>query len=313
VSILSKAEIMRLSICVPVYNSSKTISDLIENIHMEFEGYNLEIVLVNDGSTDNSDIICTQLSNSFYDVKYICLRRNFGENNAVMCALNYCTGDYAAIIDDDFQHPPAEIKKLIKEAENGFDVVYAKFRKKKHHFFRNLGSKFNDVMATWLLNKPKNLYLCTFRLIAREVINEITKYKGPFPYIDGIILRSTSNISSVYVEHRARKEGHSTYTFSKLVGIWLNMFINFSIKPLRIVTFFGLIGSLFSIILGIWFFVDRLLHPDIIPEGWTSLALIALFIGSIQMISLGLLGEYLGKNYLDRNGTPQWTVKKEIL
>jgi undecaprenyl-phosphate 4-deoxy-4-formamido-L-arabinose transferase len=304
---------MKLSVCIPVYNGEKTIKELVENARSVLAEFELEFVLVNDGSKDNSDTICSHMADTSADIKYICLRRNFGEHNAVMCALNYCTGDYAAIIDDDFQTPPSEIKKLLKEAEGGFDVIYAKYEKLRQHFLRNLGSKFNDIIATWLLNKPKNLYLCSFKLIKREAINEIIKYKGPFPYIDGLLLRITNNISSVYVEHRSRTDGHSTYTFSKLVSLWLNMFINFSIKPLRLITFTGIVTAVSCMVTGIWFLVDRILHPDIILPGWTSLAVITLFIGSIQMISLGLAGEYIGKNYLDKNGAPQWVVKKEIL
>jgi undecaprenyl-phosphate 4-deoxy-4-formamido-L-arabinose transferase len=307
---------MKLSICIPVYNGAKTVKSLVETARSELGGGGggeIEFVIVNDGSKDNSDAVCTEMANTSADIKYICLRRNFGEHNAVMCALNYCTGDYAAIIDDDFQNPPSEIKKLLKEAEDGFDVVYAKYKKKKHHFFRNMGSKLNDIMATWLLNKQKNLYLCSFKLIKREIIDEIIKYSGPFPYIDGLILRTTDNISSTYVEHLPRKDGRSNYTLSKLVSLWLNMFINFSIKPLRVVTFIGIITALICFFLGTWFIIDFFVYPGIIPEGWTSLAVIVLFIGSVQMIALGLAGEYLGKNYLDKNGTPQWVIKKEIL
>ena len=303
---------MKLSVCIPVYNGAKTIKDLVEKAREELKEYELEFVLVNDGSRDNSDEVCSDMANSSKDIKYICLRRNFGEHNAVMCALNYCTGDYAAIIDDDFQNPPSEIKKLVAEAEKGFDVVYAKYKKKKHHIFRNLGSKFNDIMATWLLGKPRDLYLCSFKLIKKEVIGEIIKYKGPFPYIDGLLLRVTQSISAVFVEHLSRKEGRSNYTLAKLVSLWLNMFINFSIKPLRIVTFVGIITAVLCAGLGLWFVIEKIIYPERVPDGWTSLVVIILFTGSVQMICMGLAGEYIGKNYLDRNGTPQWVVKKEI-
>jgi undecaprenyl-phosphate 4-deoxy-4-formamido-L-arabinose transferase len=305
---------MKISICIPVYNGSKTVKDLVEKTRTELTGYEPEFILVNDASRDNSDEVCTAIAESSKDVKYICLRRNYGEHNAVMCALNYSTGDYAVIIDDDFQNPPSEIKKLIAEACKGdYDVVYARYAKKQHSLFRNLGSKFNDVMATRLLDKPKDLYLCSFKLIKKEVVKEIIKYTGPFPYIDGLLLRVTNNVSFVYVEHLSRKEGRSNYTLSKLISLWLNMFINFSMKPLRLVTLLGFITACACVIMGVWFFIDRLIHPDAIPNGWTSLAVITLLIGSVQMICLGLAGEYIGKNYLDKNGTPQWVVKKEII
>lgn len=303
---------MKLSVCIPVYNGAKTIGPLVEKTREELKDREIEFVLVNDGSRDDSDAVCTRIAEAAEDVRYICLRRNFGEHNAVMCALNHCTGDYAVVIDDDFQNPPSEIRKLTEEADKGFDVVYAKYRKKKHHLFRNLGSKFNDIMATWLLGKPKNLYLCSFKLLRREVIDEIVTYKGPFPYIDGLLLRVTNNISSVYVEHLARKEGRSNYTLGKLVALWLNMFINFSIKPLRIVTFVGLVTAVFCGGLGLYFLLEKLLNPGAAPSGWASLVIIVLFLGSVQMIGMGIAGEYIGKNYLDRNGTPQWVVKKKL-
>ncbi|GHT91534.1 glycosyl transferase [Spirochaetia bacterium] len=305
---------MKLSICIPVYNGAKTVGRLIENAQTELQEYEVEFVLVNDGSHDNSDEVCTAIANKKANVKYICLRRNFGEHNAVMCALNYCTGDYAVIIDDDFQNPPAEIKKLIYESlKENFDVVYARYNQKKDSVFRNLGSRFNDIISTWLLNKPKDLYLCSFKLIKKEVIGEIIKYKGPFPYIDGLILRCTSSISSVCVEHLQRKEGRSNYTFAKLVSLWLNMFINFSIKPLRIVMLIGFITALACMALAIGFVIEKIMRPEIPPRGWATMAVIMLFIGGIQMFGIGLVGEYIGKNYLDKNGTPQWVVKKEIL
>lgn len=302
---------MKLSICIPVYNGAKTIAPLVEKTRTELKDYDLEFVLVNDGSRDESDEVCTKVAEAARDVRYLCLRRNFGEHNAVMCALNHATGDYAVIIDDDFQNPPEEIRKLVAEADKGFDVVYSKYRKKKHHLFRNLGSKFNDIMATWLLGKPKNLYLCSFKLIRREVVDEIVKYKGPFPYIDGLLLRVTSSLSSVFVEHSARKEGKSNYTLAKLVNLWLNMFINFSLKPLRVVTFVGLLTAIFCAGLGVYFLVDKLMNPESAPGGWASLVVIVLFTASVQMISLGLAGEYIGKHYLDKNGSPQWVVKKK--
>ena len=302
---------MKLSICIPVFNGERTIQRLVERVHEELKEYQLEFVLVNDGSKDTSDAVCSRLAESYDDVRYISLRKNYGEHNAVMCALNHCTGEYAVIIDDDFQNPPSEIQKLILEAEKGYDVVYTKYRKKRHSLFRNVGSKFNDWVATWLIGKPKDLYLSSFKLIRREVIDEIIKYTGPFPYIDGLILRVTDNITSIYVEHAARVEGRSNYTLAKLINLWMNMFINFSIKPLRIVTLIGGFTALVSGCLGLYFFIDKIVHPDTTPVGWASLSVIILFLGSVQLIGLGIAGEYIGKIYLDLNGTPQWVIKKK--
>ena len=301
---------MKLSICIPVYNGADSIAELLRVIDATFSGKKIEVVLVNDGSKDASSVICRNLVKQYSYVKFIDLRKNYGEHNAVMCALNYCTGDYAAIIDDDLQNPPKEILKLLGEAEKGYDVVYGNYRKKKHSAFRNIGSRFNDFFATILIGKPKNLYLCSFKLINRAVIDEIIKYKGPFPYIDGLILRVTDNIGSVYVEHSARTTGKSNYTLAKLVHLWLSMFINFSIKPMRFIMGIGFAIMVLSVIIALYFIVDKVIHPAI-AVGWTSIAVLVLFFGGLQCMFLGLIGEYIGKNYLDINGTPQWTVKKE--
>jgi undecaprenyl-phosphate 4-deoxy-4-formamido-L-arabinose transferase len=189
---------MKLSVCIPVYNGARTIGLLVESVTRVCEGHELEIVLVNDGSRDASEEVCNELAARFPHVTAITLRRNFGEHNAVMCALAHCTGDYAAIIDDDFQNPPEEIERLLAEAQKGYNVVYSKYRVKKHSVFRNLGSRFNDVVATALIRKPRDLYLSSFKVIARPIIDEILKYRGPFPYIDGLIPRAAASISSVF-------------------------------------------------------------------------------------------------------------------
>jgi undecaprenyl-phosphate 4-deoxy-4-formamido-L-arabinose transferase len=299
---------MKLSICIPVYNGADTIEELLQVIDVTFKNLDIEVVLVNDGSKDDSSVVCQRLIEKYAYITFVDLRRNFGEHNAVMCALNFCTGDYAAIIDDDLQNPPKEILKLLDEIEKGYDVVYADYHKKKHSWFRNFGSRINDKFATWLIGKPKDLYLCSFKIINKAMIQEIIKYKGPFPYIDGLILRATDNISSVYVEHKSRESGKSNYNLGRLLHLWLSMFVNFSIKPMRAITITGLSISFFSIILAVYFIIDKFIHPEIV-QGWTTIIVLLLFFGGMQSTFLGLIGEYVGKNYLDKNGTPQWTVK----
>src|SRR5687768_2035012 len=159
-----------VSICIPVYNGANTIAALVHEVVKELSShYKIEIILVNDFSPDNSDEVCKELARSNPFVKYISLRKNFGEHNAVMCALNYATGDYAVIIDDDFQNPPSEIRALVEEARKGYDVVYSIFTEKRHGRFRNLGSRFNDRVATWLLEKPPDLYLSSFKAINADM------------------------------------------------------------------------------------------------------------------------------------------------
>lgn len=303
---------MKLSICIPVYNGALTIGLLVETIRTELSDMDFEIILVNDGSPeDNSEEVCASLAQDIPEVRFIGLRRNFGEHNAVMCALVHSRGDYITVMDDDLQNPPSEILQMLSAAQNGFDVVYSRFEKKRHHWFRNFGSWFNNLVATWLLEKPRDLYLSSFKIISRPLVDEIIRYTGPFPYIDGLILRATDSIESVVVEHHERMVGRSNYTLKKLINLWMRMFINFSRKPLRIVMWAGGFFALISVLLGIIFFMEKIFHPET-SQGWASIIVAVLFTGSMQMISLGLIGEYIGKIYLDINGTPQWTIKTRI-
>ena len=300
---------MKISVVIPIYNGSKSIGRLVKEVREELEDYALEIVLVNDCSPDNSHQVCVDLAKAYDFIKFISLRKNYGEHNAVMCGLNYITGDYVAIIDDDFQNPPSEIIKLVKEAQKGdYDVVYSKYKKKKHHFFRNLGSKVNDKFSTFLLNKPKELYLSSFKVINNAVAKELVKYHGPFPYVDGLIFRVTKNVSSIYVEHHEREEGESNYTFTKLVSLYFNMFFNFSVKPLRVFTITGIILFVLGILFSISMSVQKILNPEI-QMGWTSIIVAITVFSGIQLIFLGVISEYLGKLCLDVNKTPQYTIK----
>jgi polyisoprenyl-phosphate glycosyltransferase len=302
---------VKISICIPVYNAEDTIERLYDRICQELKGEDWELVIVNDASRDQSEKICAWLAEKNTNITFISLRKNFGEHNAVMCALHYCTGDYAVIVDDDFQNPPEEIINLVREGEKGYDVVYSKFNTKNHSFLRNWGSYFNNQIATWLLSKPKELYLSSFKVIHRDVINEIIKYTGPFPYVDGLILRTTDNISSVLVDHNKRKSGHSNYTFGKLVSLWLNMFVNFSIKPLRLFMLLGVGLSFLSAILLIYIIADNYINPEQ-SFGWPSIMVAVIFFAGVQIMFLGLIGEYLGKQYLTANQTPPWVVKMHI-
>jgi len=299
-----------ISIIIPVYNAQSSIKSLVEEIRKNYSSETCEIVLVNDGSTDKTDEICKSLFESNSNLVYVRLRRNFGEHNAVMCGLNHCTGNYAAIIDDDFQNPPSEIQKLYEKAVSGYDVVYSYYKIKKHHLWRNLVSRLSNNVSNLLMNKPHDLYLSSFKIINREVINEIIKYKGPFPYIDGLVLRCTQHIASVEVRHDERIAGRSNYTLKRLFSLFMNMFLNFSVRPLRVFTISGFLIFISGLLLSAWFIYIKLTKGDM--PGWTSIVIFILLLSGFQIIFLGLIGEYLGKQYLDQNNTPQW-VQKEVI
>ena len=301
-----------VSIVIPTLNGSATIRALVEELEKLLSPlYKLEIILVNDGSTDNTLDICLEAQkNSNCTVRVVDLAKNFGEHNAVMAGLHFATGEYAVIMDDDFQNPPSQVQKLIDEIQKGHDVVYTRYKKKRHAAWRNLGSWFNGAVARVMLGKPKGLYLSSFKAINAFTIKEILKYEGPYPYIDGLILRVTRKISVIDVEHADRKAGRSSYTPIKLVKLWLNMFTNFSIVPLRIATILGLIFSIIGIIFGIVIIIERLQNPDL-PIGWASLSFLIVMFSGVQLIVIGMIGEYVGRTFMFKNSSPQFIVRKE--
>ena len=300
-----------LSLVIPVYNGSRTIGPLVERIATVFAFTPFEIVLVNDGSEDNSEMLCAKLAQKFTQtITFVHLSRNFGEHNAALAGLSQARGRYAAVLDDDGQNPPEEVARMLQELKSkNYDVVYGHYIEKKHSWFRNAGSRFNDGIATLMLDKPKDLYLSSFKVMNRFLVNEIIKYRGPYPYIDGLIYRTTRKIGQIQVEHRANIIGPSRYTFRKLVRLWLNMFLNFSIKPLRLSVYAGLFVACLSILALGLILIDKIwITPNLTLGIPTVLASIVFFSG-VQLMILGLVGEYLGRLYLDQTGTPQYIVR----
>ena len=304
----------RISVVVPVYNGAETVPKLIEQLDKHLRPQNaLELILVNDGSTrDNSDEVCEVAAQQNDWIVYIELSTNFGEHNAVMAGLNHCKGDYVVIMDDDLQNPPHEVIRLVDELDRGdYDVVFSYYKKKQHGMSRNLGSAFNNLIASYVLKKPRDLYLSSFKCISRSVVKQVIKYDGPYPYIDGLILRSTTRYGRLEVEHYSREAGRSGYSLRKLVGLWLNMFTNFSILPLRIASAIGLLLATLSGFAGIVVIIEKIMNPDL-PTGWASIFVALLFMSSVQLLAIGLMGEYLGRVLMKLNNIPQFVVRRTI-
>jgi glycosyltransferase involved in cell wall biosynthesis len=302
-----------ISIVIPVYNGARTVGPLVERLVEVLPVTTLQIVLVDDGSLDASDEVCRALSARYAGVvTYVKLGRNFGEHNAVMAGLWHARGDYAVIMDDDFQNPPEEVGRLIDHAvRHGHDVVYTYSAVKHHHWLRNLGSRLNDRVANFMLDKPRHLYLSSFKCLSRFLVGQILKYRGPYPYIDGLVLRCTQNIGTIEVRHAPRREGRSNYTVRKLLRLWLNMFVNFSVMPLRVSTVVGLACSVLGLALGVEVLVERLVRPGV-PVGWASVLVPVVLFSGVQLVMLGLLGEYLGRLFLTENQTPQFVVREVV-
>jgi glycosyltransferase involved in cell wall biosynthesis len=297
---------MVLSVIIPVYKGAKTITRLVVDLNEKLAHLPFEIILVNDGSPDHSEEVCTNLASQHHHITFISLRKNFGEFNAVMCGLNHAKGSYSVIIDDDFQNPPSEIMKLLSKAqEHNYDVVYSFYPEKKHSIFRNLGSFLVNKMTTYLFNKPDNLYLSSFKLLKREIVREICQYKGPYPYIDALIFRVTHNVGKVMVTHLERTEGASNYTLRKLIALFMSILFGYSLLPVRLILFSGILITFLNLLLVIL----TLCHIF----SFSSVFLLVGFIGGLQITALGILGEYLAKTYLTQNGLPQFVIKSTTL
>ncbi|MBO1074188.1 glycosyltransferase family 2 protein [Roseomonas marmotae] len=301
--------VLGLSIVVPVYRGAGTVGRLVEALSaLQPEG-GIEIVLVNDGSPDNSGEVCRALAaTATVPLTYIEHARNFGEHNAVMTGLRHARGRYVITMDDDLQNPPEEVLKLYDHARLGrWDVVYTYYAEKQHEGWRNLGSRFANKVADELLDKPPGLYLSSFRCMSALVVREVTKYAGPYPYIDGLIMQVTQCIDSIEVLHLARVEGRSNYTLRRLVRLWLNLATNFSLMPMRMAMFAGVVMGMMGVAGAVFTIVEAMTKET--PSGWASVMTITLLVAGVQFLILGVMGEYLGRAFLSANGKPQGVVR----
>ncbi len=298
-----------LSVVIPVYNGARTIGQLVSALSsLKVEG-GLEIVLVNDGSPDDSDRVCRRLLESTdVPITYIEHARNYGEHNAVMTGLRYARGSFVITMDDDLQNPPEEVLRLFRACrDRGHDVVYTFYARKKHAWWRNLGSRFANWVADVLLDKPRGVYLSSFRCMNRLVVDGITRYEGPFPYVDGLIMQVTQRIGTLEVQHLPRAVGRSNYTLRRLVRLWLNLAFNFSLLPLRVAVVLGL-AMAFLGLLGAVYVVGHALFGDP-PTGWASTITVILLLSGVQLVMLGIIGEYLGRTFLTANRKPQGLIR----
>ena len=304
---------LRVSFVVPLYNTGAGLGPLLDAFRALSVTGGFEVVLVNDGSPDGTgERVPDLLPGLPFAVTFVDLARNFGEHAAVMEGFRHCRGAAVVNLDDDLQNPLSEALRLLEHLEqSGADVVYAQYAEKRHHVLRNLGSWFNDVAATLVLGKPRRLYLCSFRAHRRELIGRLLCYRGPYPYIDGLILGATDRIATLEVAHAERRDGSSGYTLRKLVRLWMNMFFNFSIMPLRAASVLGLLLCVAGLAGVVAVFVEWGYGSSGVP-GWASLmTAVALFSGC-QLLMLGVIGEYLGRTYLTVSGKPQSLVRRIV-
>lgn len=306
-----------ISFVIPCYRSEHTlphvvteIEDTMEKLRNENWGQ-YEIILVNDCSPDNTFGVIRKLCQDKEYIKGIGFSRNFGQHAALMAGLRHSSGDYVVCLDDDGQTPADEVDKLLAKLEEGYDAVYAKYEHKQHSAFRNLGSRVNELMTRIMLEKPADLYISSYFTVKRFVVEDMIRYENSYPYVIGLVLRATKNITNVVVQHREREEGSSGYTLKKLLGLWFNGFTAFSVKPLRIATAIGVFCAVLGFIYGFYTVIKRLVNPAV-PVGFSSTMAAIVFFGGMIMVLLGLIGEYIGRIYISMNNSPQYVIRERI-
>jgi glycosyltransferase involved in cell wall biosynthesis len=300
-----------ISIVIPIYNSRESLPELQRQIAEALQDVDFDLILVNDGSSDDSWSVVRNLCKANPNVIGINLRRNSGQDNAIMAGLSHAEGDYIVIMDDDLQHSPRDIKKLYETCRQGYDVCFAHFQKKKQRFWKNLGSWLNGKIAVVLLRKPRHIYMSPFQIIRKDVVKEILNYKGPYPYIQGLVFQITDNVTQIPVEHHERPSGKGHFDLIRSASVFIKHVTSFSVVPLRVSSVIGFTVALLGFCLSIYYFVSYFILRNVV-EGWTTLILTILVLGGLILMSIGLIGEYLGRLYLSMNDKPQYSIS-EIL
>ena len=304
----------KVSFIIPCYRSEKTLESVITEIRDTMQtltAYEYDIFLINDCSPDDTFSVIRRLCSQYENITGISLAKNFGQHAALMAGLRKSDGDIVVCLDDDGQTPANEVGKLLAGIEEGSDVVYAQYESKKHSAFRNFGSWMNDMMTRVMLGKPKDLHITSYFAVKRFVVESMLAYEKSYPYVIGLVLRATKNITNVPVNHRSREIGASGYTMKKLLGLWFNGFTAFSILPLRIATVAGSTFAGMGFLYGIYTIIKRLVNPAV-PMGFSAIMSAIVFFGGMLMLMLGLVGEYVGRIYISINNSPQYVIREEV-
>lgn len=303
---------LNLSVVIPVYNSALTLPDLkdrLEKVLNQIVNNKYELVFVNDGSSDNSWEKLIEIAAKNENVISINLTRNFGQHNALLCGFSYALGDYIITIDDDLQTLPEEIPKLYKKIQSGYDVVYGISESKQHSKYRNLGSEVIQLIYRKTFNI--NSRVSSFRILKKDIVKQILLHEQSFTFIDGLICWFTTNIGNTGVRHYKRKVGESGYSVKALTILALNMITKFSIAPLQVASLTGIIFAFFGFIFGLYILFKKLFF-GIPVSGFTSIIVIISMLSGVQLITVGILGEYIGRIHSIINQRPQYAIREVV-
>lgn len=296
----------KISVVIPCYYSEKSIAEVVQKTAAELNEYcNYEFVLVNDGSNDGTYSEIKRLAEKFNFVIGVDLAKNCGQHNAILAGMKYAGGDYILGMDDDFQTHPSQIKRLIYKLNEGYDIVYGRFPKRHHGFFRNIVSYLSHISVCYLLDKPKDLKACPMYLIRRFVRDEIIKSESSFSNLQGLFLRTSSKIANIDIEHFDRRFGKSGYNFKKLIHLWASL-LNYSLKPIRLILKSGIL--IFAI--GLIYLIIACISGSVFEH--KVYAEISAFSGLI-LSAVGTVGEYVIRMFMTVTKEPQYIIRQDTL
>jgi undecaprenyl-phosphate 4-deoxy-4-formamido-L-arabinose transferase len=303
-----------LSFVIPCYRSENTVGIVVEEILATVAArpeYDLEIILVNDGSPDHTASAIKALAAKHPQVVVVDLSRNFGQHSALMAGFHHVRGDIVICLDDDGQTPACECFKLIDKVLEGHDIVFAEYGERKQSAFRNLGSRFNAACNHFFFAQPKELKANSYFACRRFVVDSALQYPNPFPYVTGLLFQSVGTYCNVPVEHKARLEGKSGYNLKKLISLWFNGITAFSIKPLRLASYIGWVAAVAGFLFAVITIIRKIIDPAM-QAGWASTVALILIMGGLIIALIGIVGEYIGRIYLSINRYPQFVVREVV-
>jgi glycosyltransferase involved in cell wall biosynthesis len=300
-----------VSVVIPVYNSEDSLEDLIKRLEqvMQSEGIRHEVILVNDGSRDNSWQIITRLCQDHAAVRGINLMRNYGQHNALLCGLREAKYPVSVTIDDDLQNPPEEIPGLLAELEKGFDVVYGTPTRQQHGLWRNLASSITRLALQSTMGVENARKVSAFRALRTALRQAFGNYRSPSVTLDALLAWGTTRFSSVPVQHNPRQAGASNYTLRMLVQHAMNMMTGFTIIPLQLASLLGFGFAFFGLVVLIYVVGRYLIQGGSVP-GFPFLASIIAVFSGVQLFSLGIIGEYLARMHFRLMERPTYVVRE---
>ena len=302
-----------VSVVISCYNSEHTIREVVDLTLEVFDalpGYDVEFVLVNDCSSDGTFQEIQKLGCEHPCVHGVNLMRNFGQHNGLMCAMNYAKGDFILGMDDDLQTHPSQIPAIIHKMEEGHDIVYGCYAESKNGFMKQFSSWLNKVTSNKLLGRPETVRASNFWLITKAIKDQVIQYHNYNPNVDALFTRMTNDVANVTIEHHKREYGSSGYTLKKLIKLWLAYF-NYTVVPLRFISSVGVVTAALGFVIGIVTIVRKICDPSMVA-GWTSIICVLLFFFGLVLLTLGIIGEYIGNIVLSVNSTPQYIIRDKV-